>query len=55
MRKKKSVLVVLAAVVIFSEVPSGDSLSNKYRPDAMAWHEVIKKQKPPDTPWPDSW
>lgn len=47
--RKKAALVVLAAVVIFSEVPSGDSLSNRYRPDAMAWHEVMKKQKPPVT------
>lgn len=52
----KGAALAVVAVVIFNEVPSEDSPSNTYycRPDASAWHEAVRKQKPPDTPWPNS-
>ena len=45
---KGAPLVVLTGVVIFSEVLSGDSLSHRCGPDALAWHQVVRKQKPPN-------
>ena len=49
---KAAPLVVLTGVVIFSEVLSGDSLSHRCGPDALAWHQVVRKQKPPDNHGP---
>lgn len=48
----KGAALVVLTVVIFSEVLSGDSLSHRCRPDALAWHQVTSKQKPPDTHGP---
>lgn len=50
----KGAALAVLAVVIFNEVPSEDSPSNTYRPDALVWHEAVRKQKPPDTSWPNS-
>lgn len=52
---KGAALVVLTVVVLFSEVLSGDSLPHRCGPGAPAWHRVMRRQKPPDQPWPDSW
>ena len=45
----KGAALVVLAVVIFSEMLGGDSLAHTYRPDALAWRQVMRKQKPPDT------
>lgn len=47
----KAAALVVRAVVIFSVMLGGDSLSNRHSLEALAWHQGIRKQKPPDTPW----
>lgn len=47
----KGAALVVLAVVIFSRMLGGDSLADRYSLDALAWHQGIRKQEPPDTPW----
>lgn len=47
----KGAALVVVAVVIFSVMLGGDSLSNRHRLAALAWHQGRRKPKPPDAPW----